>query len=116
MQKADEVAILSNFVRSLPANSYLQDFFQGSVPFFESAVKSDLVFAHADNLRSMQHEVTAYESRIKDAAMRLAEIEAKAAAAELRCRRAESEIESLRREAKAFARTLRDKIADVESI
>jgi len=82
--KQQEIDTLKKFVASIDPNSYLGDFFQGCVPFFESAIRSDAVFAHADAIRSNEAQLRAVQAEIDAKTKKLREIEEKTTAMESR--------------------------------
>jgi hypothetical protein len=114
MTKSDEVQVLRKFVESIDKNSYLGDFFQGCVPFFESAVRNDCVFAHADNLRGNEDELRAVKAEIVAQKKFLADLKLEADRMEAKKVQAEREIASLKRDFVSVARAVADKVASIE--
>lgn len=112
--KQQEIDILKNFVGSIDPNSYLGDFFQGCVPFFESAIRSDAVFAHADAIRSNEAQLRAVQAEIDAKTKKLREIEEKTAAMESRLHYAERQLQSMKDSSSKLFNEIRSKIDSVE--
>jgi hypothetical protein len=61
MNKTQEIAALQTFIESLDGETYLRDALTESAPFFIAAMKCDIHFDFAGNLR--QHAIALREDR-----------------------------------------------------
>ena len=112
--KQQEIDTLKKFVASIDPNSYIGDFFQGCVPFFESAIRSDAVFAHADAIRSNEDQLRAVQAEIDAKTKKLREIEEKTTAMESRMLQATRQMESLKANSAKLFGEIRSKLDSAE--